>query len=217
MAMQASCGCARFAAASPCTTTFVAGRASPPQETAPVESDPFSPFRLEEPWWSEILCEGTELQRFKLDIKSELETMDTKALPVLPAAVPAADAPSAAHASPDARSQRRAAAQQKQLHKTAAPAAAKPRKHGAAQAASGTKQRPSAVKRLVGAGHVGRPPKGQGFPWEHPAVQKRLRELKAVYIEGKITQSDAAATLRMEFNNKHASHATVSRRFKDLP
>lgn len=71
------------------------------------------------------------------------------------------------------------------LHATTPPPQAKRRK----STKSTTSQRPSAAARLVRAGHKGRPRKGQGFPWDNPAVQKRMRELKQQYTNGELTQT----------------------------
>lgn len=100
------------------------------------------------------------------------------------------------------RMQQRAASQRSQpcLDAAAATPAARRRHRGrstmsaktAKTAKSGTaprEPRSSALKRRVGAGLKGRPRNGEGFPWHAPAVQKRMRQLKDLYLAGEITQT----------------------------
>lgn len=120
-----------------------------------------------------------------------------------PAAASATDPAAAATAARcSERIQQRTASQPSQtcLDAAAAPPAARRRRRGrstksaktAKTAKTGTaplKPRPSALKRRVGAGLKGRPRNGEGFPWHVPAVQKRMRQLKDLYLAGKLTQT----------------------------
>ncbi|KAI7837612.1 hypothetical protein COHA_008538 [Chlorella ohadii] len=76
-------------------------------------------------------------------------------------------------------------------------------------------QRPSAVARVVGNGHKGRATKSEAFPWKD--ARKRMRQLKAMWKAGQLTQAAVAAILRREFNNDRVTHGTVSRRFAKMP
>lgn len=160
---------------------------------------------VKEPWWSDILLEGTELQRAMPvgDIKREASAPSTTGAKadLAPAAASAAKLPAstATRKSSSARTgtrKRKGAKQSPQvapLHATTPPPEAKrPRRRSTK---STTSQRPSARERLVGAGHKGRPPKGQGFPWDNPAVEERMRDLNQRCNNGELTHSVRSVAL----------------------